>query len=167
QWNRRQTPPPGSTLRLPEGQDHGDQTAPLEDPFPGDVEGTEDGGEETETPGAGDKLEQRGFPTVEGKAQAGEQEGAEGHRHGNGEGGAEYNVRHVAHLEDESGAAQQEGELGAIVRGNPARIGLKGHADELVGFDEPVGYRCFQMEVTRMIAADGPESPAVHGTGDG
>jgi len=41
------------------------------------------------TPGAGDKLEQRGFPAVQGKAQAGEQQGAEGHRHGDGEGGAE------------------------------------------------------------------------------
>src|ERR1035441_9841756 len=68
---------------------------------------------------------------------------------------------------EESGAAQQEGELGAIVRGNPARIGLKGHADELVGFDQAVGYRYFQMEVTGMMAADGAESPAVDGTGDG
>src|ERR1019366_2011577 len=86
---------------------------------------------------------------------------------GDGEGGAEEDVRHVAHLVNESGAPQQEGELGAIVRGNPARVGLKGHADELVGFDEPVGYRCFQMEVTGVIAAYGAESPAVDGTGHG
>src|ERR1019366_5141637 len=89
QWNCRKTPPPGGTFRLPDGQDDGDQAAQLEDSFAGDVEGTEEGGEETETPGPGDELEQRGFPTIEGEAQTGEQEGAQGHRHGDGEGGAE------------------------------------------------------------------------------
>src|SRR5450759_3796383 len=68
---------------------------------------------------------------------------------------------------NESRAAQQEGQLRAIVGGYPSRVGLEGHAHELAGLHQPIGYRFFQAEVAGVIAAYSAEGSAVHRIRDG